>query len=203
MQQGSFVCNISQGFVQNGTWGQIVELWWKFCMPGLIISWGRPKGRGGRLGGSIEPPQLKQLMSKTCDKFNIKGTQSFLKLINGHDQVTTIFKIQDIKTRWLCLRMAGIAFPRTWNFKNCWGRMLSNSLLLKPGSVPDVWKPVDLLLKMLMKHLQFIYFNTVMVLSRSSRSRLCFGSSPQDVIQEWRIHGQACELIHHEHSGRV
>ena len=28
------------------------------------------------------------------------------------------FKKWDIKTRWLCLRMAGIAFPRTWIFQN-------------------------------------------------------------------------------------
>ena len=30
----------------------------------------------------------------------------------------------DIKTRWRCLKMAEIAFPRTWNFKIFQGRML-------------------------------------------------------------------------------
>ena len=51
----------------------------------------------GGAGGSIEPPKLKQLTSKTCK--NIKEAQSFLKFFKVHDQVITIFKKGDIKTR--------------------------------------------------------------------------------------------------------
>ena len=44
----------------------------------------------GALGGSIEPPKLKQLQSKTCK--NIKGTQTFLKFLKAHNQVTKLLK---------------------------------------------------------------------------------------------------------------
>ena len=40
-------------------------------------------------------------------KFRRSGT------LKANNQVTTIFKIRDIKTRLLCLRMAKIVFPRT------------------------------------------------------------------------------------------
>ena len=55
-----------------------------------VTAWlgGKDLGGGGwGPGGSIEPPKLKQLTSKTYK--NIKETQSFLKV---HNQATTIFK---------------------------------------------------------------------------------------------------------------
>ena len=71
---------------------------------------------GGIRGGSIEPPKLKQLTSKPCK--NIKETQSFLKFLKVHSQVTTIFKKWDFKTSWLCLRLAEITFQEDLKFQN-------------------------------------------------------------------------------------
>ena len=50
------------------------------------------------------------------------------------------FKKWDVKTRWLCLKMAEIAFPRTWNFKIFRGRM-PDPPTGGPPSAPPLFKP--------------------------------------------------------------